>query len=103
MPGQYIGKLGQLIQLPAAQERADGSKALMMGRGVRVVLCFGDVNEGAELEYGENPAVTAHAFLQEQDRARRGEAYGRGDRQHEREQHRQRQEDAGAVEEALGR
>ena len=33
IPGQYIRKLGQLIQLPAAQEGADGSKALMVGRG----------------------------------------------------------------------
>ena len=74
----------------------------MVGGGVRIVRRFGNVDEGAELEYGEGPAVTAHAFLKEQHRTRRRQAHGRGDRQHEREQNRQRQENTGAVEEALG-
>ena len=57
-----------------------------------------------ELEYGlEDPAMTAHAPLPEQDRARRSETHRRGDRQHQRDQHGQRQKHTSAVEEALGR
>ena len=103
VPEQHVDKLGQFVQLPAAQKGTNRGKTLIVCRGDGMVRFIGDMDHCAKLKDGECPAVTSHALLQEHDRPPRGKAHRRGNGEHERDQHRQRQQHASGFEYALGR
>jgi hypothetical protein len=61
---EYVEQLGQLIKLPAAQERAYRREALIAGGSHRTMGSVRRMDHGSEFENGEGPAATPHALLQ---------------------------------------
>ena len=101
MPGQHIEQLGQLVELPAAQKKADQSEALIAGGGDRIMYFVLGNEHGSEFENGEGAALMPHSLLQEEGRPGGGEPHCQRDRQQKREQQRQYGQYTGTIEEAL--
>ena len=99
---QHVEKLREFIQLPATQEWTDRRKGLVANSRDGTALRFRKVDHGAELEDGEGMTVKAHPPLQEEHGAFGGEANHQSNQEKYRDQQRQREKHAGAIEATLG-
>ena len=99
---KHVEKLGQLVQFPAAQERADRGKDLVGAAGDRRTVHSILANRhGAELEDEKGSPIAAHALLEKQDWSTRGEKHGNAKDHKCRENHRQTAQNTRNIKQAL--